>query len=337
MKHLGDITKLRGGEIPAVDIITSGSPCQDLSIAGNQNGLDGERSKLFHEQIRIVKEAREHDRADGKPALHVRPRYCIWENVPGAFSSNGGADFQTVLTEFVRIAEPDAPDVPLPQKWSHAGCIYDEMGRWSLAWRLHDAQYFGVPQRRKRICVLADFNGLTAPEILFDPQFERTTEDGYPVSVVGDIGGNAGREIPTERESVSRDSEPCGAAREGTAEGTESGAYGAISFQERAGKPGGGERESSCRMNEQEPCQRSTINSPSTIGFKQGNSAKAGGIGAHEEISPTLQSASSGTNQVPACLAVDCRNGNEQPINGTLQAKSGGGRQRQPEQCHTND
>lgn len=129
MKHFGDITKLNGAELPVVDVITGGSPCQDLSVAGKREGLDGERSGLFLEQIRIVKEMRENDRANGRTGFMVRPRYMVWENVPGAFSSNKGADFQTVLTEIVRIAEPVAPPVPLPtKKWSKSGCIYDELG-----------------------------------------------------------------------------------------------------------------------------------------------------------------------------------------------------------------
>ena len=170
MKHYGDITKLNGYDLPVVDVITGGSPCQDLSIAGKRAGLDGERSGLFMEQIRIVKEMREHDRATGRPDEFVRPRFMVWENVPGAFSSNGGKDFQAVLTEIVRIAEPDAPDVPMPDKgkWTKSGCIYDELHRWSVAWRVHDAQFWGVPQRRKRIALVADFGGMCAPEVLFE-------------------------------------------------------------------------------------------------------------------------------------------------------------------------
>ena len=148
MKHYGDITKISGYDLPVVDCITGGSPCQDLSIAGNRAGLKGERSGLFMEQIRIVKEMREHDRATGRADEFVRPRYMVWENVPGAFSSNGGKDFQAVLTEIVRIADPDAPYVPLPAKgrWTHSGCIYSDMGDWSVAWRLHDAQFWGATQ-----------------------------------------------------------------------------------------------------------------------------------------------------------------------------------------------
>lgn len=170
MIHLGDITKLRGSEVPIVDVVTGGSPCQDLSVAGKRAGLDGERSGLFMEQIRIVKEMREHDRNNGRPVEFLRPRYVVWENVPGAFSSNGGKDFQAVLTEFARVADPEAPDVPMPEKgkWPKSGCLYDEMGRWSIAWRVHDAQFWGVPQRRKRIALVADFGGLSASEILFE-------------------------------------------------------------------------------------------------------------------------------------------------------------------------
>ena len=169
MYHLGDITKIHGDQIPPVDIITGGSPCQDLSVAGKRAGLDGERSGLFMEQIRVVKEMRNATGADVDIRM-AKPRFMVWENVPGAFSSNQGKDFQAVLTEIVRIADPDAPDVPLPDKnkWSKSGCIYDDMGRWSVAWRVHDAQYWGVPQRRKRIALVADFAGLSAAEVLFE-------------------------------------------------------------------------------------------------------------------------------------------------------------------------
>lgn len=130
MKHYGDICKINGAEIEPVDVITGGSPCQDLSVAGARAGLEGERSGLFMEQIRIVKEMRENDLRSGRTAELVRPRYMVWENVPGAFSSNGGKDFQTVLTEIVKIAEPDCPDVPLPEKgkWPKFGCLCDELG-----------------------------------------------------------------------------------------------------------------------------------------------------------------------------------------------------------------
>ena len=111
MIHVGDITKLSGYDIPVVDVVTGGSPCQDLSVAGQRAGLGGERSGLFMEQIRIVKEMRERDRAAGRSGWMVRPRYMVWENVPGAFSSNGGEDFKTVLEEIVGIVEQTVPDL----------------------------------------------------------------------------------------------------------------------------------------------------------------------------------------------------------------------------------
>lgn len=186
MVHYGDIKQLSGYEIGIPDVVCGGSPCQDLSVAGNRSGLAGERSGLFFEFIRVIKELRESDRSSGRSDEFIRPRYLVFENVPGLLSSGHpkGADFQTVLTEIAKIAEPDAPDVPMPDKgkWSKAGCLYDELGRWSIAWRLHDAQFWGTtlyddegniiqrgtPQRRKRLALVADFSGLSAPEVLFE-------------------------------------------------------------------------------------------------------------------------------------------------------------------------
>lgn len=162
MKHLGDITKINWDEVEPVDCVTGGSPCQDLSIAGKRVGLAGERSGIYMEQIRCVKELRKASGRTGK----IRPRYMVWENVPGAFSSNGGKDFATVLEEAVRIVEPEAPSIPTPAKWPTSGCLMG--GGWSIAWRVHDAQFWGVPQRRKRIALVCDFGGHTAPEILFE-------------------------------------------------------------------------------------------------------------------------------------------------------------------------
>ena len=177
MKHLGDITLIHGNEIEPVDCIIGGSPCQDLSVAGKRAGLSGERSGLFMEQIGIVKEMRNR---------YGKPRYMVWENVPGAFSSNNGEDFRAVLEKITKIADETAV-IPRPPKgkWSCAGCIMGD--GWSVAWRTHDAQFWGVPQRRRRIALVADFGGESAPEILF------------------------------ERESVSRDSESGGETREGAA------------------------------------------------------------------------------------------------------------------------
>lgn len=195
MQHLGDITKLNGAAIEPVWCVTGGSPCQDLSIAGKRAGLAGARSGLFMEQIRVIKEMREHDKRLGRAGELIRPRYMVWENVPGAFSSNKGRDFAAVLEEIIKIVEPEAPGIEVPEKgWPTWGGYHDEVGgRWSVAWRTHDAQYWGVPQRRRRISVVADFGGDTASEILFD------------------------------RKSVSGDIAESGAAGEGFAEAAESG------------------------------------------------------------------------------------------------------------------
>lgn len=160
VKHLGDIHNIYGGEIAPVDIITFGSPCTDLSVAGRREGLGGEKSVLFYEAIRIIKEMRE--KTDGK-----FPRYAVWENVPGAFSSNKGADFQSVLEAFVQVKEP-AISVPKPEKWAKSGKIVGD--GYSIAYRTLNAQHFGVPQRRKRIYLIADFDGECAEKILFEPK-----------------------------------------------------------------------------------------------------------------------------------------------------------------------
>lgn len=185
MKHLGDITKIDGHTAPVVDVVIGGSPCQDLSVAGRRAGLAGERSGLFMEQIRIVKEMREEERKRGRTGNAIRPRFMVWENVPGAFSSNKGQDFKAVLEEIIRIAEPDAPDIPLPPKgkWPLADAYYGD--GWSVAYRVLDAQFWGVPQRRRRIALVADFGGHAAPEILF----VRSGVQGGPPEV-----GSAGEE-----------------------------------------------------------------------------------------------------------------------------------------------
>lgn len=188
MINYGDITQIYGYNVPITDAVIGGSPCQDLSIAGNRAGLDGECSGLFMEQIRLIKEMRENDRANGRADEFIRPRYMLWENVPGAFSSNKGEDFRIVLEETARVADESAV-IPRPEKWSTSGCIMGE--GWSIAWRVLDAQFWGVPQRRRRIALVADFGGQSAPEILFI------------------------------RKGVSRDIESSGKAGEGTAEAAE--------------------------------------------------------------------------------------------------------------------
>lgn len=165
MLHLGDITKINGADIEPVDVITFGSPCQDLSVAGKQAGLSGERSGLFMEAVRIIKEMRR--KTNGK-----YPRYAVWENVPGAFSSNDREDFRVVLEELCKIKDESAV-IPRPSikggskgKWQNTGLILAD--EYSIAWRVLDAQFWGVPQRRRRIFLVADFRGQSAGEILFE-------------------------------------------------------------------------------------------------------------------------------------------------------------------------
>ena len=160
MKHYGDISTIDGSELEPVDIISFGSPCQNLSVAGKREGLDGDRSSLFYEAIRIVKEMRE--ATNGK-----YPRYIVWENVPGAFSSNKGEDFKAVLTEICKVKDEQV-SISKPAKWENAGRIMGD--GFSIAWRLLDAQYWGVPQRRQRIYLVADFDGGSAGKILFESE-----------------------------------------------------------------------------------------------------------------------------------------------------------------------
>lgn len=163
MTHLGDITKIDGSKIEPVDVITFGSPCQNLSIAGNREGLEGEMSQLFHEAVRVITEMR--------LATNGRyPQICVWENVPGAFSSNRGEDFRTVLETLCKVKDGSAV-IPRPPisggkpKWSDAGLILAD--GYSLAWRCLDAEFWGVPQRRKRVFLVLDLGGQCAGEILF--------------------------------------------------------------------------------------------------------------------------------------------------------------------------
>lgn len=207
MKHYGDISQMDGGKIEPVDIITFGSPCTDMSVAGKRAGLDGQQSVLFYQAIRIIKEMR--CATDGK-----YPRYIVWENVPGAFSSNGGEDFKAVLEAVIGVAEQDA-QVPMPEKgkWPHADCYMGD--GWSVAYRTLDAQYWGVPQRRKRIYLVADFAGRSACDILFKSEgvsrysaesfrsWQRTAGsaadsigatgfDGYNGELTGDVSSTLG-------------------------------------------------------------------------------------------------------------------------------------------------
>ena len=308
MKHLGDITKINGAEIEIVDVITGGSPCQDLSIAGKRAGLAGARSGLFMEQVRIVKEMREHDRKSGRTGDMVRPRFMVWENVPGAFSSNKGRDFAAVLEEIIRIAEPEAPDIEVPEKgWPTWGGYHDEVGgRWSVAWRVHDAQYWGVPQRRRRISVVADFGGDTAGEILF----ERKSVSGYPAE--------------------------SGAARERLAGNAESGASYAVRI--RGGCDGGGkgalvQTEKSGTLFEATPINLMVATRCKALGRGTGfgvgepgdpantiSSAHSHGVFVSEEQAPICMATQQGGAEVrsddraPTLTASAGMSGNNQPV-----------------------
>jgi DNA (cytosine-5)-methyltransferase 1 len=194
VQHLGDITQLHGGKIPPVDIISFGSPCQDLSTAGKQQGIDGERSVLFRDAIRIIYEMRA--ATNGK-----YPTFIIWENVKGAFGSNDGYDFRTVLQEITNARIP----MPNSGRWANAGMVRGCRGGASVAWRLFDSQFWGVPQRRKRIFLVGDFRADRAPQILFECEsllgyVAKSAKEGKKIAGAfiggienesGSIGGNA--------------------------------------------------------------------------------------------------------------------------------------------------
>ncbi len=256
--------------------ITGGSPCQDLSIAGKRAGLAGARSGLFMEQVRIVKEMREAEKRNGRTGDMVRPRYLVWENVAGAFSSNKGKDFAAVLEEIIKIVELEAPGIEVPEKgWPTWGGYHDEVGgRWSVVWRTHDAQYWGVPQRRRRISVVADFGGDTASEIQFD------------------------------RKSVSGDIAAGGTAGERPAEAAEAG------FNPAVGDCMTPWDTQSARVYDQDGVWHSlnanenggmARDSVLCAGFKLGNSEQARSIGYQEELSPTLNAECGGNK--PAVVA----------------------------------
>ena len=266
MKHLGEISKINGAEIEPVDIITFGSPCQDLSVAGKRAGLkhqnhgDGEttRSGLFMEAVRIIKEMRE--KTDGK-----YPRYAMWENVPGAFSSNKGEDFRIVLEEIIKIVEPYAVMSAVPPfGWAYADSFCGD--GWSIAYRVLDAQYWGVPQRRRRIYLVADFGGQRAREILF----EREGVRGYFTQ---------GR-TPWQRTTTDAERSVRADDREAT--------YGVVT-------KGNGEtfisseRHTSLSSSGGQAGQ-SYPHLIESAGFCPEQSAKTRGIGYEEEIAPTLRS-----------------------------------------------
>ena len=274
MQHYGDVSGISGADLVPVDIITFGSPCQDLSIAGKRSGLDGSRSGLFFEAARIVKEMREKTHGE-------KPRFIVWENVPGAFSSNKGEDFKAVLEEVIRIKEPEAPPLPPLEKggWPYADCYLGD--GWSMAYRVLDAQYWGVPQRRARIFLVADFAGGRAPEILFKSEgVSGYTPQGFRQGqgAAGDpeeSPGAAGRAAEGYRGRVVLNDQ--GGSRMDVSEDVVS------TLRAEAHHP-------PVLMDEH----------PGAAGFCTEHSANARGIGYEEETSPTLRA-----GVVPAAIALD--------------------------------
>ena len=351
MKHYGDISAMDGGKIEPVDIITFGSPCQDMSVAGKRAGLDGSRSNLFYEAVRIIKEMR--CATNGK-----YPRYIVWENVPGAFSSNKGADFGCVLESLCEIKSKDLC-VPRCEKWPTAGHILGD--DFSLAWRVLDAQFWGVPQRRKRIFLVADFAGGSAGQILFESEglsgyspkgfgaWQRTAcraekgtgatgFDGYNGSLTGDVSSTLGVNC-----------------------GMSTGRNGVV-LNDQGGNRMDVTNDVTCTLRAEAhhpPCVMDAA------GFCTEHSAKSRTIGFEEEKSPTLRAGvvpatvyenhSQDTRYVgpletaPTVAATYGTGGNNQPfvvnepcswdgrnVSPTLTAKNAGGNQRMPDKDNFN-
>ena len=328
--HVGDITKLNGAELPPVDIITGGSPCQDLSVAGARAGLAGERSGLFMEQIRVVKEMRDADERRGRTAHTVRPRYMCWENVPGSFSSAGGEDFRIVLEEIVRIKDGSC-SVPRPDsgRWESAGAII--LGnQFSLAWRVMDAQFWGVAQRRKRIFLVADFAGRSAPQILF----EQNRLPGYSASSGGQRQGTAasapgcsdppGGTGPIGFDGYNGDLTGEKAATLGVNCGMSTGRNGVLTafaanqrdeVRDLHGVAGA--------LQAQPGMKQQTF----VASFSAGAGASAGSIAYNETVSPTLKGSASG-NCMPSVLCINDQGGKimecSEDVTGTLRAQEHG-------------
>ncbi len=317
MKHLGDISTINGAEIEPVDIITCGSPCQDMSVAGKRNGLDGERSCLFYEAVRIIKEMR--CKTNGK-----YPRFVVWENVPGAFSSNKGADFKAVLESICKI-KSETFDVPKPEKWSNAGYIVAE--DFSLAWRVLDAQHWGVPQRRKRIYLVADFADECAGKILFESEgLSGDTQKGIGswerfASTFKNCIGKTSYGIDGYNGSIDEVISTLGVNC-----GISTGRNGVIVLNDQGGN----------RMditNDKTTTLRAEAHHPPCVlelaGFCTEHSAKSRGIGFEEEKSPTLRA-----GVVPAAVyenhSQDCRYKGPLDVAQTVSANYGMGGNNQP-------
>ena len=340
MKHLGDISKINGAEVEPVDIICFGSPCQSLSVAGKREGLkhadlgDDEttRSGLFMEAVRIIKEMR--NATNGK-----YPRYAIWENVPGAFSSNKGQDFRIVLEELVRISEPTAVMPPVPKAgWAYAD-VYCGNG-WSLAYRVLDAQHWGVPQRRRRIYLVADFGGQRAGKILFEREGLRghfaeggTPWEGTSAHVEGSVGadGREGTELDIYNLAVTGDV----AASLTTATGqgaSNTGPSVAIPYtlKIRSGCEGGGK---GALIQTDLSATLSTLNDqylfqPVAAGFCPEQSAKTRGIGWEEGMAPTLRAGVTPAVTYTLEPGIAAREGGHiyETVCGTLRAEAGDNR-----------
>lgn len=296
MAQLGDITRLKGADVPPVDIVTGGSPCQDLSCAGKRAGITGERSGLFLEQVRLIREMREVDQHRERTAEFVRPRFMVWENVPGTFSSSDGEDFRIVLEETVRIAAP-ACAVPRPPggKWYPAGAVMGDGS--SLAWRTLDAQYWGVPQRRARIFLVADFGGTSAPQILFEP----AGLPGHP---------------PTGGETGQAPAAQVGVGAEGTG-----GTRAAFHINQRDEVIDTGNITGALMAVQN--MQMQTF----VAAFAAGAGESAGGVGYSERISPTLKASSSG-NMAPSVLCLSDQGGQvmgcSEDVSATLRSQEHG-------------
>lgn len=268
VKHYGDVSAISGADLPPVDIITFGSPCQDMSIAGKRDGLDGSRSSLFYEAIRIVKEMR--CKTNGE-----KPRFIVWENVPGAFSSNKGQDFKAVLEAVISVKEPSA-SVPAPEKKGWPDADYYVGDGWSVAYRVFDAQWWGVPQRRKRIYLVADFADQSAPEILFNSEgLSRYSAEGF------------------------RAWQRAAAGAEGcTGEAGCNGAGGRICLNDQGGTQIDVSEDVTGTLRAQEHGHQPCV--LEAAGFCTEHSADARSIGYEEERSPTLRA-----GVVPAAIALE--------------------------------
>ena len=265
VKHYGDVSALNGADLPPVDIITFGSPCQDMSIAGKRDGLDGSRSSLFYEAIRIVKEMR--CKTNG-----AKPRFIVWENVPGAFSSNKGQDFKAVLEAVIGVKEPSA-EVPAPDKKGWPDADYYLGDGWSVAYRVLDAQWWGVPQRRKRIYLVADFADHSAPKVLFE-------SDG--------LSGYSAESFRAWQRAASCSEDGTGAA----------GGCGRICLNDQGGAQMDVSEEVTGTLRAQEHGHQPCV--LEAAGFCTEHSANARSIGYEEERSPTLRA-----GVVPAAIALE--------------------------------